>query len=47
MLLGHWIPDSGFYDLEENVAELNYLKERLDKPEQSALQYLVPVDFHF
>jgi hypothetical protein len=47
MLLGHWIPDSGFYDLEENVAELNYLKERLDKPEQASLQYLVPVDFHF
>lgn len=47
MLMGHWIPDSGFYDLEENVAEATYLKERLDKPEQAALQYLVPVDFHF
>jgi len=47
MLMGGWIPDSGFYDLEENIAEITYLKERLDKPEQSALQYLVPVDFHF
>ena len=47
MLMGGWIPDSGLYDLEENVAEVTYLKERLDKPEQSALQYLVPVDFHF
>lgn len=47
MLLGHWIPDSGFYDLQENVAETIYLKERLDKPEQASLQYLVPVDFHF
>jgi len=47
MLMGGWIPDSGFYDLEENIAETTYLKERLDKPEQAALQYLVPVDFHF
>ena len=47
MLLGYWIPDSGFYDLQENVAETIYLKERLDKPEQASLQYLVPVDFHF
>ena len=47
MLMGNWTPNSGFYDLEEHVAETTYLKERLDKPEQSALQYLVPVDFHF
>jgi hypothetical protein len=47
MLMGSWIPDSGFYDLEENIAEVSYLKERLDKPEQATLQYLVPVDFHF
>ncbi len=47
MLLGHWIPDSGFYDLQENVAETIYLKERLDKPETQVLQFLVPVDFHF
>ena len=47
MLMGGWTPDSGLYDLQENIAEATYLKERLDKPEQSALQYLVPVDFHF
>jgi hypothetical protein len=47
MLMGYWTPDSGFYDLEEHVAETVYLKERLDKPEEAALQYLVPVDFHF
>lgn len=47
MLMGGWTPDSGLYDLEENIAEATYLKERLDKPEQAALQYLVPVDFHF
>ena len=47
MLMGCWIPDSGFYDLEENIAETTYLKERLDKPEQAVRQYLVPVDFHF
>ena len=47
MLMGGWTPDSGLYDLQENIAEVTYLKERLDKPEQSALQYLVPVDFHF
>ena len=47
MLMGGWTPDSGLYDLQEHIAEVTYLKERLDKPEQSALQYLVPVDFHF
>ena len=47
MLMGSWTPDSGFYDLVENISVLSYFKERLDKPEQSALQYLVPVDFHF
>jgi hypothetical protein len=47
MLLGSWTSDSGFYDLQEHVSEFEYLNERLDKPEQSALQYLVPVDFHF
>lgn len=47
MLMGGWTPDSGLYDLEENIAETTYLKERLDKPEQASLQYLVPVDFHF
>jgi len=47
MLMGSWTSDSGFYDLQEHVSEFEYLNERLDKPEQSALQYLVPVDFHF
>ena len=47
MLMGGWIPDSGLYDLEEHIAEVTYLKERLDKPELAPLQYLVPVDFHF
>ena len=47
MLNGQWTPDSGFYDLEEHIAETTYLKERLDKPEQAVRQYLVPVDFHF
>jgi hypothetical protein len=47
MLMGSWTCDSGFYDLQEHVSEFEYLNERLDKPEQSALQYLVPVDFHF
>jgi hypothetical protein len=47
MLMGGWTPDSGLYDLEENIAEATYLKERLDKPEQAVRQYLVPVDFHF
>ena len=47
MLMGGWTPDSGLYDLEENIAEATYIKERLDKPEQAVRQYLVPVDFHF
>lgn len=47
MLMGSWIPDSAFYDVVENIAELTYLQERLDKPEQAVRQYLVPVDFHF
>lgn len=47
MLMGSWTCDSGFYDLEENIAEVTYLKERLDKLETQMLQYLVPVDFHF
>lgn len=47
MLMGSWTCDSGFYDLQENVSEFEYLDERLDKPEQASLQYLVPVDFHF
>jgi hypothetical protein len=47
MLNGQWTPDSGFYDHNEFTSEFQYLEERLDKPEEAALHYLVPVDFHF
>ena len=47
MLIGSWTPDSGAYDMVEYIAEVSYLQERLDKPEQAMRQYLVPVDFHF
>jgi len=47
MLMGSWVPDSGAYDIVEYIAEVTYLQERLDKPEQAVRQYLVPVDFHF
>jgi hypothetical protein len=47
MLNNIWTPDSGFYDNQEFTSSLQYLEERLDNEEQGALQYLVPVDFHF
>jgi hypothetical protein len=47
MLNNAWTPDSGFYDNQEFTSSLQYLEERLDNTEQGALQYLVPVDFHF
>jgi hypothetical protein len=47
MLGSDWTPDSAFFDNEEFTSELRYLEERLDKPEEAALHYLVPVDFHF
>ncbi len=47
MLGSDWTYDSGFFDNEEFTSELRYLEERLDKPEEAALHYLVPVDFHF
>jgi hypothetical protein len=47
ILNNEWIPDSSFYDNQEFTSSLQYLEERLDKPEKAALQYLVPVDFHF
>lgn len=47
ILNNKWIPDSGFYDHVEFTAEFQYLEKRLDKPEEAALHYLVPVDFHF
>jgi len=44
LLLGQYISDSFFYDLEENVTTFDYLLDRLiNNPEK---QYLVPVDFH-
>lgn len=47
MLNGKWTPDSAFYDHNEFTSEFHYLEERLDKPEEATLHYLVPVDFHF
>ena len=47
MLMDYYTPDSYFYDIVEYTAHMGYIKERLDNPEQSKLQYLVPVDFHF
>ena len=47
MLSGEWTPDSGFYDHSEFTSKFKYLEERLDKPEEAKLHYLVPVDFHF
>lgn len=47
MLMDYYSPDSYFYDLVEYTAHIGYIQERLDNPEKSALQFLVPVDFHF
>ena len=47
MLSSEWTPDSSFFDHNEFTSSLQYLEERLDKPEEAALHYLVPVDFHF
>jgi len=47
MLSSEWTPDSGFFDHCENSSKFRYLQERLDKPEEAKLHYLVPVDFHF
>ena len=47
MLNSIWTCDSSFFDHNEFTSSLQYLEERLDKPEEAALQYLVPVDFHF
>ena len=47
MLNSQWTPDSSFFDHNEFTSSLQYLEERLDKPEEAALHYLVPVDFHF
>ncbi len=47
MLNSIWTCDSSFFDHNEFTSSLQYLEERLDKPEEAALHYLVPVDFHF
>ena len=47
MLDSSWTPDSGFFDHNEFTSKFRYLQERLDKPEEAKLHYLVPVDFHF
>ena len=47
MLNSQWTPYSSFFDHNEFTSSLQYLEERLDKPEEAALHYLVPVDFHF
>jgi hypothetical protein len=47
MLNSQWTCDSSFFDHNEFTSSLQYLEERLDKPEEAALHYLVPVDFHF
>lgn len=38
---------SYMYDLKEYTAYLGFIKERLDNPEITELQFLVPIDFHF
>jgi len=47
MLGSEWTPESSFFDNQEFTSKIQYLEERLDKPEQAVRQYLVPVDFHF
>jgi len=47
MLNSQWTCDSAFFDHNEFTSSLQYIEERLDKPEEAAIQYLVPVDFHF
>ena len=47
MLMDYYTPDSYYYDLVEYTAHIGYLQERLDNPEVSMKQFLVPVDFHF
>lgn len=47
MLMDYYTPDSYFYDLVEYTAHIGYIGHRLDNPDTSVRQYLVPVDFHF
>jgi hypothetical protein len=47
MIQDYYTPDSHFYDLAEYTAHIGYINDRLDDKDKSALQYLVPVDFHY
>jgi hypothetical protein len=47
MINNKWTPDSAFFDNQEFTSSMQYLEQRLDKPEEAMRQYLVPVDFHF
>ena len=47
MINSKWTCNSAFFDHNEFTSSLEYLQERLDKPEEAPLHYLVPVDFHF
>lgn len=48
MLRNRYTSDSHFYDLHDYYgADMSDLYRRLDDPDRAALQYLVPVDFHF
>jgi len=47
MINNKWTPDSAFFDNQEFTSSIQYLEQRLDKPEEAMRQYLVPVDFHF
>jgi hypothetical protein len=47
LLQDYYTCDSYFYDFVEYTAHMGYIHERLDNPEHSLRQYLVPIDFHF
>jgi hypothetical protein len=47
LLQDYYTCDSYFYDFVEYTAHMGYIYDRLDNPEHSLGQYLVPIDFHF
>jgi hypothetical protein len=48
MIRDYYTPTSYFFDLVDwNGASVDYVEERLDNPDTSMRQYLVPVDFHY
>lgn len=48
MIRGYYTPNSYFYDLVSYNGDcIDYVEQRIDNPEVSKLQYLVPVDFHY